>query len=110
MAEIFSMVRSRIDAKGFAGKLAGGVILTGGGALLPGAVELAQEFFGCAARVGSPSQLRALMPELEAPDYASVVGLVMSGAEHLAPMAEERTGGTSKGFFRSLAEWIKNII
>ena len=110
MTEIFSMVHSRIDAQGFAGKLSGGVILTGGGALLPGAVELAQEIFGCAARVGSPSQLSSLLPELGAPDYACAVGLAMYGAECLAPAAEEGAGGTSGGFFRSLVQWIRDII
>ena len=110
MSEIFSMVRSKIDVKGFAGKLSGGVILTGGGALLPGVVELAQDVFGCAARVGVPSQLASLMPEFVTPDYACAAGLVMYGAESLSSGTETGTNGTSTGFFRSLITWIKNII
>jgi cell division protein FtsA len=111
MAEIFTMAREKIGAKGFAGKLSGGVVLTGGGALLPGAVELAQDIFGCAARAGVPSRPGGLTDKFRAPDYAAAVGLVMYGAGYLAPEAEDISGrDRPTGFFRSLGKWIKNII
>jgi cell division protein FtsA len=111
VTEIFSEVRKKIDAKGFTNRLNGGVVLTGGGALLPGVVELAQDIFGPAARVGIPTRLGELSSEFQSPDFASGVGLVMSGAEYmnpggLDPSGRERSTG---GFFPSVRQWFKNF-
>ena len=57
VAEILSMVREKIEPKGYLPHLGAGIVLTGGGALMPGVVELAQEIFGTAARIGQPGNL-----------------------------------------------------
>ncbi|MDR1933645.1 MAG: cell division protein FtsA [Spirochaetales bacterium] len=110
-AEIFTMARDKIEAKGFAGKLSGGVVLTGGGALLPGVVELAQDIFGSAARVGIPARLGGLAGEFQSPDYASAVGLVMFGAEYAQPGAQEagRDKPLSGGILTFVRKWLKNF-
>jgi cell division protein FtsA len=112
IAEIFTMVRNKVDAKGFAGKFAGGVVLTGGGALLPGIVEMAQDFFGAAARIGIPTRQGGLASEFQSPEYAAAVGLVMFGAEYLRPEARENTGEgkpSAGGIFPLVRQWLKNI-
>jgi cell division protein FtsA len=113
VAEILTMVRSRIESKGYAGKLAGGVVLTGGGALLPGVVEMAQDIFGSAARIGVPTRQGGLTAEFQSPDYAAAVGLVMFGAEYLNPEGQENPGGERPpegGIFPSLKRWLKNFL
>jgi cell division protein FtsA len=112
ITEIFSMVRDKISVKGFNGRLSGGVVLTGGGALLPGVVELAQDIFGAAARVGVPSRLGGLSSEFQSPEFAAGVGLVMYGAEFLAPQGPV-PGGREKAparIFSSLRAWLKNFV
>ncbi|MFP4362302.1 MAG: cell division protein FtsA [Spirochaetia bacterium] len=84
MAEIFRMVRESIEKKGYLRHLGGGVVLTGGGALMPGAVDLAQEIFNLPARVGYPTKLGGLVEEYNSPIYATGVGLVQYGAESIS--------------------------
>ncbi len=81
MAETFSMVRDQVEKKGYLQHLGGGVVLTGGGALLDGAAELAKEMFGVPARTGYPLDVGGLVEEYRNPAYAAAVGLVEYGAE-----------------------------
>ena len=77
MREIFSMVRNEIINKANT-TLSGNIILTGGGALMPGAVQLAEDVFGTrAVRLGTPGDLGGLQEEYRRPDFSTVVGLVL---------------------------------
>jgi cell division protein FtsA len=82
MAEIFTMVKEKIAPITKSRHLSGNVILTGGGALLPGAVELASEIFNTqAVRIGIPGNFGGLTGEYRSPDYATVLGLVLAAYE-----------------------------
>ncbi len=82
MAEIFSMVKEKIAPVTKSRQLSGNVILSGGGALLPGAVELASEVFNTqAVRIGIPGNFGGLTGEYRSPDYATVLGLVLAAYE-----------------------------
>ena len=54
MTEIFRMVRERLDKQRLLDRIAGGLVLTGGGANLPGVVELGQDMFNLGGRIGQP--------------------------------------------------------
>jgi cell division protein FtsA len=58
-------------------------VLTGGGALLPGAVELAAHVFKLPVRIGEPLSegLGGLVKEYRSPIYAPAVGLVLEGRD-----------------------------
>ncbi len=96
MTEIFSLVREQVSKKGYLPRLGGGVVLTGGGALLKGSVELAQEVFGLPARLGLPADLGGLVREYKSPLYSTAVGLVLYGAQ-LSEMPDERPNISRKG-------------
>jgi cell division protein FtsA len=109
MAEIVTMVRDKIRKKGLLKNLGGGVVLTGGGALMPGAVDLAQEIFGMAARVGRPAGGAGLAEKYRGPEFATVVGLVRMGAEQLEPEAGQPAPKERRGMFESLGKWFRNF-
>jgi cell division protein FtsA len=51
--------------------------LTGGGSLLRGCTELAEEVFGLPTRIGVPQDLgEGLSNEIESPEFATVAGLI----------------------------------
>ncbi len=81
MTETFSLVREQIEKKGYLQHLGGGVVLTGGGALLEGTAELAKEIFGVPARIGFPFDVGGLVEEYRNPTFSAAVGLVLYGAE-----------------------------
>lgn len=89
MEEIYRLVRDKVEQPGYWRMIKGGVVLTGGGALLPGAAELAYEVFGVPVRIGVPSSLGGLVEEYRNPAFSTAVGLVMLGAERLGGPPEQ---------------------
>lgn len=80
--EILSLVRQQIGRADFKGLLPGGVVLTGGGALLPGIAELAGEILQLPVRIGAPARLGGLADMVATPAYATSVGLIIYGAKN----------------------------
>jgi cell division protein FtsA len=106
MNEILEMVKEQLVKKGYLRLLGGGVVLTGGGSLIPGTVELAQEVFGLPARLGYPMSLGGLVEEYNSPIFATAVGLVMYGAEARSMGVFE--GGNRNADLRGAMDRIKN--
>jgi len=126
MEEIFRLVREKVEQPGFWGHIKGGIVLTGGGALMPGASDLAFEVFGVPVRTGAPSSLGGLVDAYRNPAYSTAVGLVLLGAERMggAPEPEQRgrtaTYSSEKGKpaktkpksdapLRRIGEWLKEF-
>ena len=85
MDEIFDLVQRDIAAAGYAGKLSAGVVLTGGAAAMQGVAELASDVFGTGVRVGLPAEnIGGLSDSVEAPRFATAVGLAQYGAHRVA--------------------------
>ncbi len=89
LEEIMEIVGIEIKRSGYSRHLSAGVVLTGGGSLIPGTAELAQEVLGLEARIGMPVGLGGgLVEEVSDPKFATGVGLVLHGLRHGAPGAE----------------------
>jgi len=80
MEEIVELVHTEIITSGFDGKLAGGIVLTGGGAQLQSIQQLVEYMTGMDVRVGYPNEhLGKSMTDVKSPMYATAIGLVLSG-------------------------------
>ncbi|HXG50089.1 MAG TPA: cell division protein FtsA [candidate division Zixibacteria bacterium] len=79
MDEVFQLVRREIARSGYEEFLSAGVVLTGGAALLPGAVEMAEQVMGMPVRLGVPGHVSGLVDVISTPAYATGVGLVLYG-------------------------------
>jgi cell division protein FtsA len=98
MDEIFNLVLAEIQRAGFAQRLNGGVVITGGAAAMQGTGELAADVFGTGVRVGSPSEnIGGLADYVEAPRFSTVVGLALYGAHRTT------AGFAQSGRHRALA-------
>ena len=85
MDEIFNLVLSEIQRAGFAQRLNGGVVITGGAAAMEGVGDLAADVFGTGVRIGSPAEnIGGLSDSVDAPRFATVVGLALYGAHRSA--------------------------
>ena len=77
MRELFSIVDNELRSAGYKNKIKAGIVLTGGGSLLRGCTELAEEVFGLPTRIGVPQSLgEGLSNEIESPEFATVAGLI----------------------------------
>lgn len=77
LEEIFSFVNTELKNIGREGLLPGGAVLTGGGALLPGVVDLAKRILRLPAQVGYPKPLGGILDEVDNPQFATVIGLLL---------------------------------
>ena len=98
MEEILEFVLFEIKSSGFERKLAGGIVITGGGSLLKHLPQLVMLTTGMDCRIGTPNEhLAGADDELKNPMYATGVGLVMKGIEKYERDAK-RGANTSKPF------------
>ena len=117
MDEILELVQREISGAGYAGKLSAGVVLTGGAAALQGIAELASEVFGTGVRVGVPSEnITGLVESVQAPRFATVVGLAQYGAHRIAIGAAGSSGRKLKiggagmdGIVQKVKYWLQDF-
>jgi cell division protein FtsA len=82
MEEILDLVLFEIKNSGYERKLAGGIVITGGGSQLKHLNHLVMRQTGLDCRIGTPNEhLAGADDELKNPMYATAVGLVMKGIE-----------------------------
>ncbi len=97
MEEIFTRVRDEIVQRSGLTQLSGSIILTGGGAQLSGAVELAEYVFGTSSvRIGVPSSLGGIEESYRTPEFATAVGLVLADKENVRVSSSEKGGKKKK--------------
>ncbi len=107
--EILGLVQREIEHVEEGGKLGAGVVLTGGGASLEGAVEVAQHVFGMPARVGIPGDgLAGLADTVRKPQFATATGLTLMGAS-IAAAAGGLGTGFGDGIVDRVVTWLKEF-
>jgi cell division protein FtsA len=74
--EIFSLVHQVIRESGYEELLSSGIVLTGGSAVMPGMVELAEDIFLKPVRKGVPLYAGPLHDMVSSPRSATVMGLL----------------------------------
>jgi cell division protein FtsA len=91
--QLFGCVRAEIQRAGMERGLLEGVLLTGGGALLPGMWDMAEKKLNCAACYGIANGIGDLPEELKSPVWATATGLAMYSAKlklHRPPQRRAR--------------------
>jgi len=84
--EIFGLAHREILKAGMEERVASGVVITGGSAIMEGIPEAAERVMEFPARRGVPMNIGGLVDVVNSPMYATGVGLVLFGAQ------EGRTG------------------
>jgi cell division protein FtsA len=103
--EILELAATEIERAGQAEELGAGIVLTGGGAELAGAVDVAHHVFGMPARVGIPgTELGGLADAVRKPRFATATGLALFGAE-----TRLAGGGGMPGAMGKLVTWLREF-
>ncbi len=106
--EIFHLVWDEIRRAGYEKSLNSGIVLTGGGAILEGMPEIAEQIFDLPIRRGSPAGAGGLADHVNSPAFATAVGLVLYAQRNFATDhgrttgagAMSRVAGRLRGLFR----------
>jgi cell division protein FtsA len=112
MMEIMEIIDRELVMSGKKELLAAGIVLTGGGSMIEGCVEIAERVFGLPVRIGSPRDIAGLKDVVTSPLYSNGVGLVKYGIL----MNQYKTGKqkNKKAGFSSLGsrivKWIEQYL
>lgn len=109
--EILQAVKKITDRAGVQSELVTGVVLTGGGSLLDGLVERAEEILHMPVRLGYPVNVVAPEDEIFHPAYCTALGLLryakdIQGQQVAAAVAGEENAAPQ----RKTTAWMKNWI
>ena len=132
MEEIIEHVYYEIKSSGYEKRLIGGIVVTGGGALLKHLPQLIEYVTGLDCRVGYPNEHLAkneglpknVYEDLKSPMYATGIGLLIKGIEKVEhelhkekssskpsqTVAQTLVAGKPRGLFASLLEGTKKFI
>ncbi|MCU0418136.1 MAG: cell division protein FtsA [Cyclobacteriaceae bacterium] len=85
MEEIIEMAHTEIISSGFENRLAGGIVITGGGSQLANLKQLVEYMTGMDTRIGYPNEHlgKSKLEAVKSPMYATAVGLVLAGFRSL---------------------------
>ena len=110
LMEIFSMVDKELKSIGRSGMLPAGVVLTGGGAKLPGIIDVAKETLRLPVQIGFPIELSGVVDRVDDPSFATAIGLLMWEADEEGFFSNSRARGIFSRFkFKGAGEKIKRI-
>jgi len=80
--EVLEYARESLDQARVLNMLPGGVVLTGGGSLLNGMAELAEDVLGMRTRTAIPRRVKGDLKPVQKPQYATAVGLLYFSAQN----------------------------
>ena len=128
MEEIIEIVQNEIMQSGYYKKLAGGIVLTGGGSQLQCISQLFEYQTGLDTRIGFPNEHlgKSVIEEVKSPMYATSVGLVLAGFKSLdnreegylkrkansgaKPKIMVKREAIANNFFKGITDRLKNLI
>jgi cell division protein FtsA len=104
--EIFSLVHQVIRDSGYEELLSSGIVLTGGSAVMPGMVELAEDIFLKPVRKGTPLYSGALHDMVASPRSATVMGLLEEARlARMRGMKAAQQAGSVQSLFGRVRDW-----
>jgi len=104
--EIFSLVHQVIRESGYEELLSSGIVLTGGSAVMPGMVELAEDIFLKPVRKGTPLYSGALHDMVASPRSATVMGLLEEARlARMRGMKAAQQAGSVQTMFGRVRDW-----
>ncbi len=83
LEEIYTFTAEAIEKSGFAKQIPSGLVITGGGALTVGMIEMGRKIVGLPIRIGVPEKATGLVDEILDPQFAATIGLILYGRKHM---------------------------
>lgn len=105
--ELFSLIEQEVKRSGYDGLLPAGLVITGGGSLLPGLRESAREATNRAVRMARPANLQGLVDSLQSPAHSTAVGMLHWGMHGITARPSKRRRFGSRF---DLPGWLRNLL
>jgi cell division protein FtsA len=79
--ELFKIIRTIIDDKNLGNEITGGIVLTGGGALIKGIAELGEYVIERPTKIGFPTPFGGMTNIMQNPKFSTVLGLLIESGK-----------------------------
>ncbi len=115
LEEIFDHVNNELKKINRDGKLPAGVVLTGGGANLPGLAEFVKKHLRLPVVIGKPENVTTIIDRVDNPAFATCVGLILWGNKFSGGGSGGDMGTFVKGLLNNpgvskMRKWIKSFL
>jgi cell division protein FtsA len=113
--ELFQLIDASLQDKRVGSEISGGVIITGGGALIKGMQELAEYILKKPVKIGYPRSFGGMTNIMQNPKFSTVLGLLLEGAKNgheqiVTKNNEEQSRLVSQGdLISKLSESLKSV-
>ncbi len=109
--EILEILRDRLVKSGAFGLTGRRMVLTGGGSLMTGIVELAERILECRVRIGRPLPVEGLPETAHAPSFSAAIGLLVypqvAQIEHFEPRKTLSALRGTGSYLGRIGRWLK---
>ncbi len=109
MVEIFQLIGREISRTDCYDKLTYGLVITGGGALLPNVSVLGEEILGMRVRIGAPRDITSSIDTSNSPQLSSVIGLALWTSKSDDILLEEPTKFGAKDLIGKISDWFRGF-
>jgi cell division protein FtsA len=108
--EIFSLIREELVKIDRDGKLPAGAILTGSSIKAPGCLDVARNVLGLPVQIGFPSKVEGLIDKIDDPSFATMIGLVLMGAQSYSHRGFRISGAHIGKVFKGFGGFLKRLL
>lgn len=111
MDEIMDLINKELKAIDRQGLLPAGVVLLGGGAKMPGLIDLVKSKLRLPAQIGFPLELDGIAQEVNDPSFSVAAGLVLWGMDEQSKRKEYVFSfGLINPAFNKIKSWFKDFL
>jgi cell division protein FtsA len=107
--EMAQLISAEVESAGPASLFPGGIVLTGGGALLRGFAEMCQQVSDLPARLAVPTGVTGLNDEIQGPDHATVVGLLRWASRNKGRPIRSNGNGNTEALGMRFGRWVREL-
>ncbi|RLA64228.1 MAG: cell division protein FtsA [Epsilonproteobacteria bacterium] len=109
--ELFKLIKKVAEDSHSLNKIAGGIVLTGGGSMIKGLSALSEFLLDFPTKVGYPIPFGGITKSMESPQYATVMGLLQLAKKRVAKTPERHKFFSGHGhFIGKIKESLKSVI
>jgi len=107
--ELFEIVKDIIAEKDFDQDISGGIVLTGGGALIKSLPELGEYIIGKPTKIGYPSPFGGMTNIMQNPKFSTVMGLLIESGRHKPIMISKDQQHPQIDLIGKLSDSLKSV-
>ncbi|HWP98560.1 MAG TPA: cell division protein FtsA [Syntrophomonadaceae bacterium] len=107
LLEIVELIYEELKQYDCLNRMPSGLVLTGGGAELPGISELFEQYLDMPVRVGLPENMRGMAREFNRSQNGNVLGGILYSTR--IPGVQPKEASVFSGFFDRFIDWFKDI-